>query len=66
MQVNFVDELTPLTGIIIKTVDLDIIPDLEDRVRIDSDFYIVNDRIFDIGKKNSVSIYLERISKKEK
>lgn len=46
MIVNFIEK-----GYMIATVELDFPPDNEDRIIINSQMYIVKDRIFYIGKK---------------
>ena len=59
MFVNFIED-----GFLITTVELDCIPDNEDRVVIFGDSYVVTDRIFHIGKNTHLNVYVECIGKK--
>lgn len=65
MKINFIEEFFSLTGLIIDEIESDIAPEIGDRVKIGKEFYIVNDRIFDIGKKSCLNVYLDKISKNE-
>ena len=53
MIVNFIEK-----GFMITSVELDFLPDNEDRVVIFGNRYIVDDRVFHIGKNKYVDVYL--------
>lgn len=56
MIVNFIEK-----GFMVTSVDLDFLPDNEDRVVIFDNFYVVTDRTFRISNKKEVNVYLEQI-----
>jgi hypothetical protein len=58
MIVNFIEK-----GFMITAVELDFLPDNEDRVIIFGDTYIVDDRAFHIGKNKYVDVYVTNLSK---
>ena len=57
MIVNFIEK-----GFMITSVELDFLPDNEDRVVIFDNRYIVDDRVFHIGKNKYVDVYLTCLS----
>ena len=53
MIVNFIEK-----GYMITSVDLEFLPDNDDRVVIFGNVYIVDDRTFHIGKDKYVNVYV--------
>ena len=46
------------------TLEMDFPPDNEDRIIIGNDIYIVEDRIFYIGKNTYLNVYIDCVSDK--
>lgn len=59
MIVNFIEN-----GFMITSVEMDFLPDNEDRVVIFGNTYIVRDRIFYINTNKHLNIYVDCISNK--
>ena len=57
MIVNFIEK-----GFMITAVEMDFPPDNEDRVVIFGDTYIVDDRVFHVGKNKYLDIYVTNLS----
>ena len=53
MIVNFIEK-----GFLITAVEMNFPPDNEDRIVIGNDMYVVDDRIFNIGKNTSLDVYV--------
>ena len=60
MIVNFIEK-----GFLITAVEMDFPPDNEDRIIINNEMYIVNDRTFYIGKNTYLNVYVDCINKRD-
>lgn len=59
MIINIIEK-----GFIVTAVELDFPPDNEDRIVFEGDVYVVNDRVFHIGKNKYLDVYVDCISNK--